>query len=197
MRKGCAGPADNFRPADRCAASQWKSLRHGQPLFPHGLCTGYGLCSPVKLRPLLLLACLALPLPKAAPVLTMKVITLRAGMKGCVEDIEDASGSVQSCIRCPAHGRKVCATPYDTGRARCMFNVLGQPGRGSHTPRVSPVHRGFAARSDQRRRFLSQFDLVSGRQISPGEHGYVCSDSPEQRMHPVMEPQKTQDGWWW
>mmetsp|Transcript_9095 Transcript_9095/g.27327 ORF Transcript_9095/g.27327 Transcript_9095/m.27327 type:complete len:272 (-) Transcript_9095:1490-2305(-) len=28
------------------------------------------------------------------------------GMKGYVEDIEDAAGSVQSCIRCPAHGRK-------------------------------------------------------------------------------------------
>ncbi len=105
---GCAGSADNFWPADRCAAPQWKSLCHGQSVFPHGLCTGYDLCYPNRLIPLLLLACLALLLSKAAPVLTMKAITLRAGTKGCVEDIEDASGTVQSCIRCPAHGRKVC-----------------------------------------------------------------------------------------
>ncbi len=41
------------------------------------------------------------------------------GMKGCVEDIEDAAGNVQSCITCPAHGRKVCPTAHR--RSRCLI----------------------------------------------------------------------------
>ena len=110
-------------------------------------------------------------------------------------DIEELDGV--TCIRCPAHGRRVRPSA-----AYALLLPVSPGSRGPHT--VSTYYSRFVspgacrpswANMSRRCDSATQFDLASGRQIATDLDGRLCASAEaEQRVH---QTQRDGDGWIW